>query len=132
MPIDVVAKQEITVGTDTFVDGTAPDGRFAVAFEDDGETGYFYALELAGGQRIVDAMHVYDVAGVRDRDVPSLVEIGWSRDARKAVLLINDHPHAVFDFDARRGWCRSGFPPPPRDGGWSGHAWDDAATALFA
>jgi hypothetical protein len=133
MPINIVAEQKITVGTEAFVDGAAPEGPFAAVFEDDGATGYFYALDRSvAGNSIQDAMHVYNVAAVTDRHVPSLVEIGWSLDHRKVVLLINDHPHAVFDFAARRGYCRTGFPPPAPRGAWSGHAWDDAALKLFA
>lgn len=135
MPITVVSQEELTVGVEQLIDGTAPDGRFAVVFEDDGETGYFYALVRSGPNQqheIEDAMHIYDVASVSDRDIPSVFVIGWSRDNRKAVLLINDYPHAVFDFSARRGYCRSAFPPPSVKSGWEGHAWDDSVSELFA
>ena len=133
MPINVVAEQQITVGTEQFVDGTAPDGRFAVVFEDDGGTGYFYALDRSkSDQPIQDAMHIYNVANVKDKHRPSLVEIGWSLDNLKAVLLINDYAHAIFDFSAKRGYCRTGFPPPSESGDWSGHDWDDSAFKLFA
>ena len=133
MPINIVNEQRITVGTEQFVDGTAPDGRFAVVFEDDGDTGYFYALDNSvSDQPIQDAMHIYNTANVTDKHLPSLVEIGWSLDNLKAVLLINDHPHAIFDFSAKRGYCRTGFPPPSNNSGWSGHDWDDSAFKLFA
>ncbi|WP_240996663.1 DUF2251 domain-containing protein, partial [Pseudomonas viridiflava] len=51
-----------------------------------------------------------------------------SLDHGKAVLLVNDYPHAIVDFQAKQGYCRTGF-PPPADNGWSvaGHEWDDAA-----
>lgn len=59
MPINVVAKRQITVGTEEFVEGAAPDGSFVVIFEDDGDTGYFYALDRSqSGQPIRDAMHI--------------------------------------------------------------------------
>jgi len=45
MPVNVVTKQQITVGTEQFVEGAAPNGSFVVVFEDDGDTGYFYALD---------------------------------------------------------------------------------------
>jgi hypothetical protein len=105
-----------------------------VVFEDDEETGYFYALDMsAEGNQIQDALHIYDVMSISDREKPSVVKIGWSTDCQKAILLINDHPHAVFDFEAKQGYCRSGFPPPKRSGSWSaaGHDWNDAATQLF-
>ncbi|MEE7548307.1 DUF2251 domain-containing protein [Xanthomonas sp. Kuri4-1] len=133
MPIQVVAQHPITVGTDIAIEGAAPQGPFSVVFEDDGDTAYCYALDRTRPEQpIQDAMHVYDVASVADRERPSTVTIGWSLDALKAVLLINEYPHAVFDFSAKRGYCRTGFPPPAAGSGWSGHAWDDAVAELFA
>jgi hypothetical protein len=132
MPINVVAEQQITVGKEQFVEGPAPEGPYAAVFEDDESTGYFYALDRSGpGQPIRDAMHIYNVDAVTDGHIPSLVEIAWSLDHLKVVLLINDHPHAVFDFATKRGWCRTGFPPPDDHNGWTRHAWDDAALKLF-
>lgn len=133
MSINIVIKQQITVGADAFVEAAAPDGAFVVVFEDDGDTGYFYALDQSqSGQPIQDAMHIYSVANVTDKHLPSIVELGWSLDNQKAVLLINDYAHAIFDFSAKRGYCRTGFPSPPASSGWLGHDWDDSAFKLFA
>lgn len=135
MSIQVTAEQELTVGKATVIESKAPDGPFAAVFEDDGETGYFYALDTSvGGQQIQDAVHIYNVANVSDRSQPSTVKIGWSMDGHKVALLINNHPHAVFDFSGKRGYCRTGFPPALRTGEWStnGHAWDEACIALFS
>ena len=129
-----VAEQDIQVGKEVVVEGPSPTPPFAAVFEDDGETGYFYALDTTRTENpIVDALHIYDVESVTDRHLPSKVQIVWSMDDRKAALLINDYPHAVFDFTAKRGYCRSGFPPPSEDG-WSaqGHEWDDSVLDLFA
>jgi len=134
MPIIVTAEQEIFVGRETVIEGTAPSGRFVTVFEDDGTTGYFYALDaLAEENRIQDAVHIYNVHNVTDRMKPSIVKIGWSKDSQKAVLLINNYPHAVFDFSARRGLCRTGFPPAAQHGAWSasGHRWDNSVLDLF-
>lgn len=134
MSIIVTAEEEIVVGREVVIEGPAPDSAFTVQFEDDGTTGYFYACDLeAEGNPIQDAVHIYDVNNVTDRDRPSVVKIGWSKDSQKTVLLINGYPYAVFDFSARRGYCRTGFPPPPSNGVWSvaGHQWDDAAIELF-
>jgi hypothetical protein len=76
-------------------------------------------------------MHIYDVAQVVDRDKPSLVQLVWSGDGLKAALVINRYPHAVFDFEARRGFCRTGFPPPNPNWCTNDHAWDDMALELF-
>jgi hypothetical protein len=135
MPIQVTAEHQFSVGTTTTVEGAAPDGPFVAVFEDDEDTGYFYALDTSGsGNPIQDALHIYNVANVTDRDKPSVVKIGWSSDSKKVVLLINGYPHAVFDFEVKQGYCRTGFPPSAMAGGWSpqGHKWAEAAIQLFA
>jgi hypothetical protein len=132
MPVELVAEATIRVGEPVTVEGPSPSSTFGVVFEDDGETGYIYGVDLARkGNPILDAMHIYNVEQVADRDKPSLVELVWSGDGLKAALLINDYPHAIFDFDARRGYCRTGF--PPADPNWTqfDHSWDDAAIELF-
>lgn len=132
MPIRITAKEEIMVGCLHVVQGCAPEGSYAAVFEDDGDTGYFYALDNAvEEQPILDAVHIYDVAEVVDKDKPSLIQIGWSMDGQKMVLLINGNPHAVFDFSCKRGYCRTGFPPVQEDGDWAGHDWNDSALNLF-
>jgi hypothetical protein len=114
------------------IESHSPSEPYATVFEDDGDTGYFYALDLRDPQNPVrDAVHIYNVASVTDRKVPSTVQIVWSTDGIKAGLIINRYPHAVVDFQARRAVCRSGFPPPLGVGGWSGHDWDDSAVGLL-
>jgi hypothetical protein len=135
MPIQITAEREFLVGQETAVEGQAPEGAYAVVFEDDETSGYFYALDTSHeNQPIQDALHIYDVQNVSDRAKPSIVKIGWSLDSQKAVLLINGHPHAIFDFSSRQGYCRSGFPPPAPGGLWGseGHEWQEAAIELFA
>jgi hypothetical protein len=134
MPIVITAEEEILVGDEVVIEGAAPDGHFVTVFEDDGDTGYFYALNmLAQDNQIQDALHIYNVANVTDRAKPSVIKIGWSKDSQKAVLLINNYPHAVFDFSTCRGFCRTGFPPTWPDRVWSstGHQWDDGFNDLF-
>lgn len=103
-------------------------------FEDDGETGYFYAMDLSRSDNmIVDAVHIYNVANVSDRDRESSIVVLWSADGTKCALLIDDYPHAAFDFTAERGYCRTNFPnfPNTRSGCWdsSDHRWSDEAIA---
>lgn len=135
MAIYIASEETVTVGEKCVVEGAATEGHFAVVFEDDGDTGYFYALDgTSEGNPIQDAMHIYNVADVADRNLPSVVKIGWSMDHSKAVLLINQYPHAIYDFSARQGYCRTNFPPPVVSAQWSagGHAWNDEALNLFA
>ncbi len=133
MPAKLVAQQKIHIGEPVVLEGASPTPPFATVFEDDGACGYFYALDTSRPDNpIVDALHIYDVEAVVDRDLASLVQIVWTEDDRKAALVINDYPHAVFDFAARRGYCRSGFPPPP-EGGWAqpSHEWDEQVVEAF-
>ncbi|HDJ0859416.1 TPA: DUF2251 domain-containing protein [Escherichia coli] len=105
----------------------------AAVFEDDGNTGYFYALdESVEGNPVRDAVHIYNVEDISDAHIPSDVKIGWSEDCLKCVLLINGYPHGVFDFEGKNGYCRSGFPPPVNHE-WSvqGHSWDDYVDNFF-
>jgi len=135
MPIQVTAEQEFFVGQPTVVEGAAPEGPFVAVFEDDESTGYFYALDSSKkGQPIQDALQIYNVANVTDRAKLSLVKIGWSVDSLKVALLINGHPHAVFDFSTKQGYCRTGFPPPALESAWGtqGHEWSESAIQLFA
>src|ERR1051326_4312493 len=99
------------VGKKEFFAQDSPSGRFGAVFEDNGETGYFYAWEFGRKpNEIVDAVQIYNVANVTDAHRPSELEIIWSSDGSKCVLLINNYPHAVFDFVGRRGYCRTNFP----------------------
>ncbi len=133
MAVKLVSEQEINVGEAIVVEGASPTPPFVVVFEDDGDTGYFYALDTSRTDNpILDALHIYDVASVTDKHLPSKIKLVWSQDDQKAVLLINEFPHAIFDFVARRGYCRSGFPLPLKTG-WTeyGHEWDENAEDLF-
>jgi hypothetical protein len=130
MNTSIAVKREISVGVPTFIESPSGSNAFVVVFEDDGRTGYFYALDM-GEERIVDAMQIYDVVEITDRELPSVVEIAWSSDALKAALFVNEYPHAVFDFSDKRRYCRTGY--PPAESNWSAHShdWDDAAMELL-
>ncbi|NJK93321.1 MAG: DUF2251 domain-containing protein [Blastochloris sp.] len=118
---------------ETLVDSESPKGKWIVFFEDDAETAYFYALDAkekeAGRNPILEAMHIYNVKNVTDKDKESVVSIVWSSDGQKACLLINKYPHAVFDFENKRGYCRTNFPEP---GKWKpDFKWDDKILETF-
>lgn len=112
----IYTDQTFSVGQDTFIDSVADNGN-VVVFEDNEETGYFYALDRTDGIRILDALHIYDVANVIDKNKPSNVKILWTKDEMKAVLSINNYYHAIFDFKDRAGYCRNGF--PHSQGNWT-------------
>jgi len=107
----------------------APSHEASVVFEDDGDTGYFYALAPngSGGLELLDALHVYNAeADLRGTDLR--LEIEWSEDSKLAALRVNASMWALYDFNAQMGWSRSNFPPPP--GKWRNGEprpeWDDA------
>jgi hypothetical protein len=113
------AEQELNVGTETVIESDAPDETRGVVFEDDGETGYFYARDYAVPERFfVDALHIYNVQGVVDRDKPCRVKIIWARDFSAAALMINLVPHAVFHFVERCGYAKRPYPAPDPSTGW--------------
>lgn len=106
----IYEEQVINVGEDTFIDSTSENGN-AVVFEDNCETGYFYAVDRRNNKlKVLDGLHIYNVANVADKHKPSIMKILWSQDLTKAFLSINDYYHAVFDFQSHAGYCRSGFP----------------------
>lgn len=133
MTILVTMQAQLVVGEAQVIKSLAPEGMLAAVFEDDGETGYFYALdESVAVNPIQDAVHIYDAEDISDGHIPSDVKIGWSEDSQKCVLLINGYPHGAFDFVGKNGYCRSGFPPPINEV-WSasGHEWSDAVDDFF-
>ena len=128
----IYAQETFAVGTEFVLDSRSPHSDFAVVFEDDGRTGYFYGLNMsASGNLIIDAMQIHNVDNVSDRHIPLEVSIVWSADGLKALLLINNYAHAVFDFDAKRGYCRTNFPSPNPNWTQHSHEWSDDALLLF-
>jgi hypothetical protein len=100
----VVAETSFQVGQQLILEGLSPATAFAVVFEDDGTTGYLYGLDTTRVDRtILDALHIYNVDSVVDRELTSTARIMWSSDGLRSLLLINDVPHAGFDFEKRRG-----------------------------
>lgn len=108
MILDV--QETYLVGSDTFFDSIDPSNSYGVTFEDNGQTGFFYAVTAEPELTILDALHVYDVDDVIDRDKPSQIQIFWREDFGVAFLVINNYCHAVFDFSNKAGYCRNGFP----------------------
>jgi hypothetical protein len=135
MPLKIVAEATLRVGQPLVVDADSPLGRYATVFEDDGSQGVFYAVDtdVEDGNPVQDALLVYVAADVTDAEQASTLEIGWSKDGLKALLLINDQPHAAFDFEKRQGWCLTGLPEEALAPAWSkaSREWSDDVDALF-
>lgn len=106
-------RQRFYPGTEVWLASDSSSSSFSGVFEDDGETGYFYAYDRSNPEEpILDAVQIYDGQSVRDRDRESEAEILWSSDGLKAGLLINAVLHAVINFQAGKAYCRTNFPPP--------------------
>ncbi len=103
-------EETFIVGQDTFVESVSPSSSFGVTFEDDLTTGYFYAVDNTADLKILDALHIYNVADVIDKDKPSKLQIAWSDNGQIASLVINNYCHAIFDFETKAGYCRNSFP----------------------
>lgn len=93
---------------------TATHGQYEVMFEDDGTTGYFYALRNRPEPTLLDALHIYNVEDIADRQVPVLAGIIWNEAEDAAAFILNGYCHALYDFRQQAGFCRNGFPPPPQ------------------
>ena len=123
-------EEEIQIGNEVVLSSDASTSKYGVVFEDDGTVGYLYAIELRGeNYDILDAMHIYNVASVVDRDKASTIQILWSDDGLKAALLINDYPHAVVDYANHQGFCRNNFPLPGPN--WTRPEWSDQIFEHF-
>ena len=125
-----MAGEVIRIGSKTVLQSEAPSAGCSVVFEDDGDTGYFYALAPgAEALELLDALHVYN-AEEDLRGLECSLDLVWSPDGLRAGLRVNGSLWALFDFEQRKGWCRSNFPPPA--GRWQGgerEPWDDALVA---
>jgi hypothetical protein len=125
-------QESITVGVPTALRLNSPDGRFCAVFDDNGETGYFYALDYSVvEQPIIDALHIYNCADVAHKEEPIRVNIIWSADCEKVALFINSYPHAAYNFFERRGTCRTGFPPADPNTTKFSHDWDEHQLEHF-
>jgi hypothetical protein len=125
---------------------------WTVVFEDEGVAGYFYACDRSREtqeESILDAMLVYNVDAARratgntaaavkaaGEDAPELIaSVQWSKDGLLAALYIDGSAQAIFDFGAKRGYCRTNFPNflDEQGSGWrkDSHAWNESLLARF-
>lgn len=128
-----------------FLSSNSPTVPWTAVFEDEGVAGYFYACDRSQETQersILDAMLIYNVEALarsdaeNDRPEPQrIAAIEWSRDGMQAVLYLDGTAQALFDFEARCGYCRMDFPNFMAEQGdqWrkSSHAWSDQALHRF-
>lgn len=132
----LMQEREWTPGQDLFIESRSPESNFGTVFEDDGDSAYFYAVEMdkeGTGLKVLDALHIFETdegrgdavadAGVEDEPgdddklrltagQPVKLLVVWSRDWEKCALVIGGLCHAIFDFKAHGGYSINEFPPP--------------------
>jgi hypothetical protein len=121
-----------------FLSVNSPVVPWTVVFEDEGVAGYFYACDRSQETQdhaILDAMLIYNVSSLRDRETQRLAAVEWSRNGLQAVLYLDGTAQTLFDFGAQRGFCRTDFPNFVAEQGdtWlkTTHAWSDAELQRF-
>lgn len=117
----LLKEEKIVIGEECFFESHAADNNFVVIFEDDGETGYFYAAEkhpASGELSVVDMVFIYDVESILPGNRRSALAIIWSTDWQRCALVLDEVCHAVFDFGNSGGYNLAEFPPPNL---WTGH-----------
>ncbi len=80
-------------------------------------TGVFYAINKSEQPEVWDGLHIYNVADITEKTLPTQLQITWSEDGWIAFLIINNHYHALFDFGTKAGYCRNGL--PENTGDWA-------------
>ena len=128
-----------------FLSVNSPTVPGTAVFEDEGVAGYFYACDRSQERHehsIMDAMLIYNVAALAKSDAElqrpepqRIASIEWSRDGLQAALYLDGTAQALFDFQARCGYCRMDFPNFLEERGdtWrkSSHAWSDDVLQRF-
>jgi hypothetical protein len=85
----LLRNQAYTAGEDTFIESTSNENNYAVVFEDDTDTGYFYGIEIeaaTGKQTILDALHIYNIEEVPAEQRKGVIKIIWSTNWLRCAL----------------------------------------------
>jgi hypothetical protein len=128
-----------------FLSSNSPAVPWTVVFEDEGVAGYFYACDRSQevhDHSILDVMLIYNVAALAKSDAElarpepeRIASVEWSRDGQQAALYLDGTAQALYDFQARCGYCRMDFPNFMEEQGdrWrkASHAWNEAALRRF-
>jgi hypothetical protein len=103
-------EETFKVGHNTFFNSISPTSLFGVTFEDDLETGYFYAVDTESALQVLDALHIYNVVDIIDNDKSSKIQIAWSDNGQIASLLINNYCYAILILTPKQVIAETGFP----------------------
>ena len=123
---------------DAFLSSDSPAVPWTAVFEDEGETGYFYACDRSQETQehsIMDAMLIYNLSSLKEPDREYIASVQWSRDGQQCVLYIDGSAQALIDFARKQSFCRTNFPNFLEEQGetWrkNSHAWDEEALRRF-
>lgn len=125
-------EMEFVPGNKYYLATDSKSSEFSVIFEDDGNTGYLYAVLRHGSKpEILDQMLIYTK---NDKDIlgkKTWISINWSKDNLKALLTLNGLPHAVFDFEHKRGYCLKNSSSSSKKWTSFNHQWDNDILKYF-
>jgi hypothetical protein len=126
-----LAQRHFQPGSGETLESSSPTRAWMSVFEDDGQTGYLYALdrERSHANKIVDAVQIYTTTeNYGDDDRPWLVaKVVWSPDGDRSALEIDGRMLAAIDFANRVTYSLGEFPPAPE--GWR-HAKAESIAAI--
>jgi hypothetical protein len=123
---------------DAFLSSDSPAVPWTAVFEDEGQSGYFYACDRSQQTQehsIMDAMLIYNLSSFKEPDREYIASVQWSRDGQQCVLYIDGSAQALINFAAKQSCCRTNFPNFLEEQGetWrkNSHAWDEEALRRF-
>ena len=87
-------EEDFYVGKETVVDSFFDNLDYGVAFEDDENTGYFYAVNIVDDNfEIINAVHIYDVENIVDKNILriAIAEFNYTyEDKADRKVIINE------------------------------------------
>jgi hypothetical protein len=104
----------------------------AAVFEDDGRTGYFYALdESLEGNPILDAVHIYNVEDISDATFLLTLKSAGLKTVRSACSLSTDIRMQRSISWGKMGTAEADTTPINKVWSVSGHEWSDSVDDFF-
>src|SRR5687768_4983642 len=101
----LLKNEEIKPGEGCFIQSESAEHAFVVVFEDDNETGYFYAAEkdATGSLSILDMLFVYDAQQVSAKEKKAKLSILWLTNCRRFALIFINTAILFFNFKTKEG-----------------------------
>lgn len=124
--IKISAESNYSFGSNIHLETS--QGQCKVVFRDNGGEAYFSCIDAAGG---TCQLLIYSRKQPPSPGGKLLTQIAWSPSGSQALLLVNRQPQAVFDFAAKRAYCRNTAPFQQSQWTAVGHEWSDEALKFF-